>query len=150
MSKLQSTRIACYAVIAENSKILLCRLSTDMVHRGKWTLPGGGLNFGESLEQALEREVFEETGLTVTANKLLTHNSHVWEFPDKSLHGFQFLFSVTNIQGNLRHETKGSTDLVAWVDIEGLTEDNSVDIVRQALGILTQPSAQDYENHRGE
>lgn len=121
-----------------------------MVHRGKWTLPGGGLNFGESLEQALEREVFEETGLTVTANKLLTHNSHVWEFPDKSLHGFQFLFSVTNIQGNLRHETKGSTDLVAWVDIEGLTEDNSVDIVRQALGILTQPSAQDYENHRGE
>lgn len=34
---------------------------------GKWALPGGTLEWGETLRVAIEREVFEETGATVTA-----------------------------------------------------------------------------------
>ena len=121
-----------------------------MAQRGKWTLPGGGLDFGESLEEALEREVFEETGLRVTADKLLAHNSHVWQFPEKELHGFQFLFSVKDIHGDLTHEVNGSTDLVAWVETDSITKDNSVDIVLQARQLLTPLSGQDFEFLRGE
>ena len=36
-----------------------------------WTVPGGRLELGESLQEAAEREVFEETGLTVKAGKPL-------------------------------------------------------------------------------
>lgn len=36
-----------------------------------WVLPGGGLEEGESLDQCAEREVFEETGMTVKAERLL-------------------------------------------------------------------------------
>ena len=55
------------ALIADNGKLLL-------VHRWKngyeyYVLPGGGIEPGETLEQACIREVMEETGLRVTINK---------------------------------------------------------------------------------
>lgn len=39
--------------------------------RNVWGFPGGALELGESVEEALKREVLEETGLEVTLNKLL-------------------------------------------------------------------------------
>ena len=37
---------------------------------GRWTLPGGWIDLGESPAYAAEREVLEETGMKVTAEKL--------------------------------------------------------------------------------
>ena len=34
-------------------------------HKGEWSLPGGSLELGETLEAAISREVYEETGLSV-------------------------------------------------------------------------------------
>lgn len=54
------------AVIVYNGEILLLkriRPSTDGL--GVYELPGGGLNEGESFRVALNREIFEETGLTI-------------------------------------------------------------------------------------
>ena len=59
------------ALILDDSRVLL-------VERGKpplvgyWSLPGGLVETGERLETALEREVFEETGLRVTADAIAT------------------------------------------------------------------------------
>jgi 8-oxo-dGTP diphosphatase len=47
-------------------RLLLIRRGHDP-HRGSWSLPGGRVEAGESVEQAVEREVLEETGLTVRA-----------------------------------------------------------------------------------
>jgi 8-oxo-dGTP diphosphatase len=47
-------------------RLLLIRRGHDP-HRGCWSLPGGRVEAGESVEQAVEREVLEETGLTVRA-----------------------------------------------------------------------------------
>ncbi|WP_368665992.1 NUDIX domain-containing protein [Exiguobacterium sp. SL-9] len=47
------------------------RADDDEVHPGTWELVGGKLDFGETLEQALEREVFEEAGLHVAVRQLL-------------------------------------------------------------------------------
>ncbi|MEI7984676.1 MAG: NUDIX domain-containing protein [Armatimonadota bacterium] len=140
MSKPQVTRIGCYAVISEYSRILLCRLGEGMVHRGRWTLPGGGQDFGETLKETVLREVFEETGLKVKVGPLISHSSGVWQLPEKDMHSFQFLFTATVISGDLTHEVDGSTDLVEWVEMDAITVDNAVNIVHRAKEFLMQPA----------
>jgi 8-oxo-dGTP diphosphatase len=58
------------AVIIQNGKILLEKRKNDP-GRGKWSIPGGLVELGESLEQAVIREVQEETGLVVDTPKLI-------------------------------------------------------------------------------
>jgi 8-oxo-dGTP diphosphatase len=41
------------------------------VAKGQWSIPGGRVEFGESLEAAVVREVFEETGIEVVCGKFL-------------------------------------------------------------------------------
>lgn len=61
-------------VIKHNNKYLLTKRNQegDKYH-GKWQLPGGGLEFGESLEECLKREVKEETGLEIENTQLIPH-----------------------------------------------------------------------------
>lgn len=59
------TRVAAYAVILRDGDILLSRLAPYLVPHEQWTLPGGGIDFGEDPRDAVVREVYEETGLQV-------------------------------------------------------------------------------------
>jgi ADP-ribose pyrophosphatase YjhB (NUDIX family) len=61
-------RVGCSAVILDptRTKVLLTRRSDN----GMWCLPGGTMNSGESVVEACEREVWEETGLRVHATRL--------------------------------------------------------------------------------
>lgn len=52
------------AVILEEDRVLLVQRAHAPL-KGEWSLPGGALELGESLEQGIRREVLEETGLIV-------------------------------------------------------------------------------------
>jgi 8-oxo-dGTP diphosphatase len=66
-----STQRAVGAVIFDDEgRVLLVRRGKPP-HKGAWTLPGGRIEPGESSEAAVEREVLEETGLTVRALRLV-------------------------------------------------------------------------------
>ncbi|MBE0512664.1 NUDIX hydrolase [Candidatus Bathyarchaeota archaeon] len=58
------------AVIIRNGKILLEKRKSEP-GRGKWTIPGGLVELGESAEQTVMREVREETNLEVEQPKLI-------------------------------------------------------------------------------
>ena len=55
----------------ENKYLILERDENDEHGASTWEFPGGKIEFGESLENALVREASEETGLWITVDKLL-------------------------------------------------------------------------------
>jgi 8-oxo-dGTP pyrophosphatase MutT (NUDIX family) len=66
-------RLGCSAAIFdERGRILL----TKRMDNGQWCLPSGGVEPGESVAEACEREVLEETGLSVVAKRLVGVYSH--------------------------------------------------------------------------
>ncbi len=70
-------------VFDDNGRLLLQHRADD----GQWGLPGGAMELGESAEEAVVREINEETGLTVTVDYLLgvyTRYQHTYPNGDRS------------------------------------------------------------------
>jgi len=57
-------------VIDSTGRALVVRRATEPL-KGRWSIPGGLVDLGESLQQAVEREIAEETGLTVKAKAVI-------------------------------------------------------------------------------
>src|SRR5690606_27090538 len=94
--------------------ILLCRVAEKTDAYGKWTLPGGGINFGEPPVDGMIREVEEETGLIVTSAGLVTVDSLVSHWEGTAYHHVRVIYFAKIVGGELRHEINGSTDLCQW------------------------------------
>jgi len=56
-------------ILIENGKILIVK--QEVSERRNWSLPGGALDYGETIEQCLVRELKEETGIEVKVGELL-------------------------------------------------------------------------------
>jgi 8-oxo-dGTP diphosphatase len=82
-------------VIVREGRVLMVHERSRRSGGGEWwTLPGGGLRPGETAEEALRREVFEETGLVVSDAR------YVLEMPYPS--GMTSVFAVTVADGEPR------------------------------------------------
>jgi 8-oxo-dGTP diphosphatase len=133
----QRTRISAYALIQDSGRVLLCRLSKELPRwEGCWTLPGGGLNFGENPEEAMIREVEEETGLYVRATALAGIDSIHDVSGDDDFHGIRIIYDSEVTGGSLRHELSGSTDLCAWHDLPLDPSLKLVDLALAGCGLL--------------
>ena len=73
LGKQGKIRLGCSAAIFdEQGRVLL----TKRRDNGQWCLPGGGMDSGESVAEACEREVLEETGLSVRVKRFVGVYSH--------------------------------------------------------------------------
>jgi len=98
-------RITVKAIIFNEGKILLLR--RKMASRdghGFWELPGGGLKFGETLEEALQREVLEETGLEINVIQPVYTFSALREEKNLQKIGIAFLCSCRELLISLSKE----------------------------------------------
>jgi 8-oxo-dGTP diphosphatase len=118
----QLQRLAVYALVRRGDDVLLTRISPRGHHAGSWTLPGGGLEHGESPREALVREVREECGIECEVGDLLdVHDVHFdgtapsGRFED--FHGVHLVFRATVPDGADPRVTEadGTTDAVEWV-----------------------------------
>ena len=73
MSDLPPSRLIVVGVVRDaKERVLLCRMPPDRgVFPGQWGLPGGGVEPGERLEEALRRELSEEIGAALVSARPL-------------------------------------------------------------------------------
>lgn len=137
------TRIAAYAVVVDEGRMLLAHWSD--VEQSGWTLPGGGLEFGEHPEQAAVREVREETGYDVEVDALLGIDSVVHpggavgnpDRPDR--HALRVLYRAHVVRGSLTNEVDGSTDEAAWFPLDAVDDLHRVALVDTARRLAGLP-----------
>jgi ADP-ribose pyrophosphatase YjhB (NUDIX family) len=132
------TRVGAYALcVDDQERILLARLSAVEVDVGAWTLPGGGLNFGEHPDAAVVRELAEETGLHGEIERIAGVFSHVYRqsraAQGRDLHFLGVLYHVRIVGGELRDEADGTTDTAAWLSRDELGNRRLVEIAQYGI-----------------
>lgn len=90
-------RIRVNGLLVRDHALLLVKLQSPVLRKSVWMPPGGGLRYGESLEQCLVREFGEETGLQIEVGTL----RHINELLKPPYHAIEFYFSVTESGGRL-------------------------------------------------
>jgi 8-oxo-dGTP diphosphatase len=121
----RTQRLGAYAVVVDEGRILLTRISPVGYPVGAWTLPGGGVDHGESPHDTVRRELHEEAGLTaLTARLVDVHDVHLVELGRGDMyedyHGVHLLYAVsvdTSVEPHVV-DVGGTTDLVRWVPID--------------------------------
>ena len=121
----QWRRAAAYAVCRDEAGRLLLTRFVQPGHpdSGSWTMPGGGMEWGERPEDTVRRELEEETGLEGRVGRVLGVFSH-WFEPHESARGeaghvVGLVFEATELRGTIRTQfDDGTTDAAAWFALE--------------------------------
>lgn len=135
------TRLGSYSLCVDDAgRILLARLSAVEVEYGAWTLPGGGVDFGEHPDAAAHRELAEETGLVGEIEGVAGIFSHVYEHSQFAggvdLHFLGIVYRVRITGGVLRDEIDGTTDTCAWRPRDELADLRLVHLARFGVGLV--------------
>jgi ADP-ribose pyrophosphatase YjhB (NUDIX family) len=142
-----SIRARVTGVLVENNRILLVKHDQPIDSIRYWSLPGGKLEQGETLEAAMKRELLEETGLQVKVERLL----YVCEKPEEQVSRVHFLFQVARIGGELTLPTNEHDDnnimTVDFVPLASL-EQLHFSPVFMNLALAGFPNAGSYVGHK--
>ena len=123
------TRYGAYGVIIQDDKILLT-LKKSGPYKGLWGLPGGGIEFKESPEDALKREMVEETALVAEGVSLfMVATASVGE----DFHQIGMIYRVANTTPvPLEPEEE-----MRWVELNGVKQEEITPFAKQALSMLS-------------
>jgi 8-oxo-dGTP diphosphatase len=138
------TRLGSYAVIVDERDRVLLALWNE-AEQALWTLPGGGIELEETVEEGAVREVLEETGYDVELGRLL--GVHTLVVPpeqrivdrDRHLKNVRVIFEAAVIGGQLRYEVDGTTDEARWFPVSEVADLARVDLVDVGLRMRIAP-----------
>lgn len=138
-------RISAYGVAVRGGDLLMSRIAAGYPGAGSWTLPGGGIDWGEAPQEALARELYEETGLSGTIKQLLGIDSLKLERTRNGrrvgYHALRIVYEI-EVDGAPRVvEVDGSAAESGWVPLRELANIPTVDLVETALRMLARGSA---------
>lgn len=118
------TRVAAYAVIIDAGRILLSWFNGNHRNDPGWTLPGGGVDYGEQMPAAVRREVKEETGYDVeveTITGTYTNPNHRMAYDDGEVRQqFSIAFRARLLGGTPRTSSESSE--VEWLTPEQIEQ----------------------------
>jgi len=130
-------RIGVGAVVLDGPRVLLARRGRPP-GQGKWSIPGGLVHLGERLEDAVVREIEEESGLHVRVLGLCGVIDRVVREQDTVRYHYVIIDYVAESVGG-RLEAGSDAAEVRWVSITGLdhydTTDGLADMVHRAVSL---------------
>ena len=126
------------AVVIRDGKVLLIRRGVAP-GRGLWAVPGGSLELGETLQQGAEREILEETGITIHAREPI----YAFDFFERDPDGrIRFHFVIVDLAADyIRGDVKGADDALEarWLapgDLDHLPVSKNTLKLLQAAGFI--------------
>jgi 8-oxo-dGTP pyrophosphatase MutT (NUDIX family) len=131
-------------VVADDAGRILLICRTD---NGNWALPGGAMDLGETIAEAGEREVLEETGIQCRVTGLVgiyTNPGHVLEYTSNGevRQEFSVVFTAQPTGGAPKPSSESSR--VEWVGTADLERFSMHPSMRQRIEHYLQPAAQPY------
>ena len=144
-------RAAAYVVVVDAQKQILLTQFSKAGHpkSGAWTLPGGGMEWGEQAHETAIRELAEETGLSADIGSLLGAQSE-W-FDDRTSErverglALRLVFEARNCEGELKTDFRDDDTTVgaAWFPIDAVQQLNRVEVVDFGLSLILTPELAD-------
>ena len=111
--------VAAMAILYNKEKGMLLEKRTDT---GEWCTPGGAIELGESLKDALKREIKEETNLEFRNPKLfdIKANVHMVYPNGDEVYYTDVVYEINDFYGELKHD--GESTELRFFDIDNLPE----------------------------
>ncbi len=120
------------AVVIKDGKVLLVKRGVEP-NKGVWAIPGGSLKLGETIQEGAEREIMEETGVTIKAGAPV----YSFDFFEEDIEGrIRFHYVIVDVIAEyVCGEAKGNDDALEarWVSPFELRE---MHVSRNTLKIL--------------
>lgn len=134
----KTTRHGAYGVVLENSKILLAKKNTGP-YEGLWDLPGGKIEFGETPEDTLKRELLEESSLIVTQSEFFTITTSTREFyKNDQPYGFHQIGLIYRVLDWTNQPNHIAEEENRWVSLENISLQELTPFARQIVSTLSK------------
>lgn len=128
------TRIGVYGVATNDEKMLVVKQKSGP-YAGKFDFPGGGIEFGESPEAALQREFVEEVGMKFDSMQLIANLTTTIDAPEKSFEGSYIFYQIGmiyRVNGCRRIKSDEPGDLEHfWINPMALSEGEASSLLWQ-------------------
>ncbi|MEX2721655.1 MAG: NUDIX hydrolase [Candidatus Wukongarchaeota archaeon] len=122
------------ALVIRKDKVLLVRRGKEP-DRGRWSIPGGVIETGETIENALKREVFEECGVKIRVKQLLDVVEKIF-FDSQGKAEFHYIL-LSYLADYLEGDIHPASDVleVKWVGKEDIEK---LDVIESVLKVLKE------------
>ena len=101
------------AIIINKNRILIGKRKDEDIGGGKWEFPGGKIEIGEANSEALERELYEELGISAKIGKELMNYEHMFK---TTIYDISFM-EIIEYEGEIRNNAHSE---IKWVKFSNL------------------------------
>ena len=130
------------AVVLDGDRVLLIKRGHAPL-KGQWSLPGGGVEIGETLEQAIAREVLEETGLSVDVGPIVEVLDRISRDAEGRVeHHFVLVDFVCRPGGGVLRGASDADD-AAWVALGDL---DRYGVAAVTVAVIRKAAARGFEH----
>lgn len=131
--------IGCGAVIIndKNEALLVKRTTKSRNEAGFWSKPGGTVEFGEKVEDAVRREIKEELGVEIKLIKFLGFTDHIIESEKQHWIALNFLAKI--VRGKPKNLEPDKIEEIKWFNLGNLPQNltqTTIEPIREYLKSL--------------